>query len=489
MRRTDEGDALLKNGEKGYSSPPEFKDVSPDDVLNYTGFGPFQIMAFFLSGLTYFAYGCDISIFVFIGDKVMAHWNLTATEYAILPASTGITNVLGAFLFSFLADRFGRLWPYALCVSWMGFLSVASAFSNYFALLIVLRCLTSVAIGGIPGLVYPTIVEFLPVRNRGRVAVLNMLMGELGMCLNCGLAWWLIPAYPQLGWRYYIISCAVPTFIVALFRLCFHFESPRYLIARGRTEEAWRIFSWIARINGKELSGFVSKGGFMNTNLTVNSPVIAQRDRDKVRRRRSIFIQVFQIFTLDYLRLTIPLSIVTITESFGYLISQLFLPYFLQGLGVGIYFTLLVTILAQIPGVLLVSIIMEWPEVGRLNSFRFFAFLAAVFFLLLTLVQNSVTIPVFLVFIYFASGPILGLIYTYISESYPTAIRSVVTSYFYILQAVTYTAGAMGSSKLVGVAQHWLFPAIFTVAYFIQFCAALVLKYEPMSKKLKDVVK
>lgn len=104
-----------------------------------------------------------------------------------------------------MSDKFDRWWPYALCVSWMGFFSIASAFANSYPLLIALRCTASIAIGGIAGLVFPTVIEFLPVKSRGSVVVLNMLMDAVGAC---SLSWWLIPTYPTHGWRFYIIATA-----------------------------------------------------------------------------------------------------------------------------------------------------------------------------------------------------------------------------------------------------------------------------------------
>ncbi len=457
------------------------RDLSPDDILDYIGFGPFQVIAFFLSGLAYFSYGSDISIFVFIGDSVTEQFNVTKTEYALLPGSTAIPNVIGAVTFSFISDRYGRWWPYAVVLGWMGVFSIASAWSPSFVVLVVLRCATSFAIGGLPAIVIPTVIEFLPTRSRGSVVVMNMMMAILGVCLSCGLAWWLIPTYPLDGWRFYVTAVAVPTLLVAAFRLIFFIESPRYLIANGKFKRAWKVFEIIARFNGKKLTDFITFGEF-SERLAVSV------SSKKGKFRQSLFGQLLQIFSVKYLRRTLPLSVIVVTESMGYLSSQLFLPDYLHGLGISTYFTLMVTALAQIPGVLLLAIIVEWPKVGRLNSLRFYTFLAIVFFLLLTIVQTDITIPLFLIFIYFAAGPIQGLFYTYVSEAYPTSIRSITSSYFYVLQALTYLTGSLISSTVANDPRHWIFPAVFTVMFFVQFCMSLVLNYEPLGKKLIDVM-
>ena len=463
------------------------RTITADDILNFIGFGPFQIIAFFLAGMTYFAYGIDASIFVFIGDSIRSQWHINTTEYTILPAATAIPNVFGAFLFSFLTDRFGRLWPYAVCLTWIGVFSIASSFANSFPLLVALRCTTSLGIGAIAGLTFPTLIEFLPVRNRAKVAILNMLVAIVGLCASCGLAWWLIPSYPIHGWRYYVLAAGIPSLFVAVYRLAFHFESPRFLIATGKLDKAWNIFGRIARINGKDLNDFVSRDEFhTGLDLTQSTEVIVQVNI--VKKQPFIFIQLLQIFRPKYLRRTLPLAVVVVTESFGYLCSQLFIIDFLKRVGdYDTYFTILVSSVAQIPGFLLLSNIVEWQGIGRLNSLRLFSAMSAIFFLLLAFIQTKVSVPVLMVFIYFSTAPILGHIYTYISEVYPTSIRAVSTAFFYVLQALAYMIGAFISGHVFDVPQHWLFPVVWACTYAVQFCAALVLNYEPYGRKLMDV--
>ena len=453
------------------------KRVSSDDILDFIGFGPFQIAAFFLASFTYLTYGCDSSVLIFIGRSVEETWNITVTEYAILPAAVSVPNVVGAIFFGILSDIFGRVWPYALCMGWIGVFSFASAFSVDFYYLLVLRALASFGIGGIYGFINPTIVEFLPVKNRGKVMALNTILGSLGLCMSCGLAWWLIPSYPVSGWRYYIMACSVPAFLVCLVRLIFYFESPRFLISKGNPQRAWKIFGIISKINGKNLAEFASEKTCI---------ILSEAEKNTSKLNEPLLMQIVKIFHPSRLRITFLLTVIVVTQTVGFLSSQLFLPNFLKDVGVSVYFTIMVTSAAQIPGSLLLSIIVEWPEVGRLNSFRLFSAFSMVFFLLLAFIQTSVSIPVFLVLIYFSTAPITSLFYTYVSEYYPTSIRSVATAYFFIFQAVTNIAGSLSISRAVDAPMHWLFPAVFAACYGVQLLMGLLLNYESFGKKLVD---
>lgn len=461
-------------------------ETSPDDILNHIGLGPFQVCAFLLSGLTYFAFGCDISIFVYIGDSVIGQWNITLAEYAVLPAVSAPPNVLGALFFSYLSDRYGRWWPYSLCMGWIGVSRIASAFANSYPLMIVLRGITSFAIGGIPGLAFPTLIEFLPIKSRGSVAVLSMLMQALGAGLSCGLAWWFIPRYPVNGWRMYVIASAIPAIVVSVFRLAFYVESPRYLIANGKIKRAWKVFNIIAKVNGKKLANFISYGKYSSM-----TSINGSHDEKQDMKQLSVFKQVLAIFNPCHLRLTLCLTVIMTTEILGYYCSSLFLPDFLKRAaagGVGRYFTIMVLQLAQIPGILLLAIIVEWPKVGRLNSLRFFTLITVIFFLLLTFIQTPVTVSVFLIIIFFAAAPIQGLLFTYAAEVYPTSIRSVSISYFCIVQCLGSIGGSFVASEAANAPQSWVFPAVFAAVFFVQLCMSFVLNYEPGGKKLKDVV-
>ena len=459
------------------------RKITADDVLNFVGFGPFQVIALLMAGVTYFAYGVDASIFMYIGDDVRAHWNISETLYAALPASTAVPNVAGAFLFSYLTDRFGRVWPYAVCMIWIGLFSMASAFANSFELLVVLRCCASLGLGAIAGLTFPTLIEFLPVQNRAKASMINSLIGIIGLCISCGLAWCLLPRYPGLGWRYYIIACGGPSVLVGIFRLILHVESPRYLIARGMMGRAWNVFKIIARFNGKDINTFSSKENFCR-DFSLNESC----EHTKKIKNKFILLQLLEIFRKRYLRRTIPLSFMIMTQSLGYFTSQLFLIDFLKRIGGDPYFSILSLSVAQIPGYLLMSIIVEWPEVGRLNAFRFFSTLAMVFFILLACIQNTVSIPVLLILIYFSAAPNLALIYTYVSEAYPTTIRAISTSYFYVIQALSYMVGAFVSGYVEDLPQTWLYPVVYAGVFLLQLVVGLVLNHKTYGRRLQDTL-
>ena len=452
--------------------------LTPDDLLNFIGFGRFQVLAFLLAGLTYITYGFDVSVFIFVGTSVEDVWGLSNLAYAGALGATAIPNVIGVAISSFLADRIGRVWPYTLSLAICGVFGLASAFAPNFPVFIALRCLTSVGVGGVGVLTYPCLIEVLPVRNRGKMSVLVVLLPAIGLCIASGTAWFLLTHYHSYGWRYYIIATAIPSLFMVFYRLVFYYDSPRFLIVGGKLRKSWKVFSVMAKINGLKLTEFITEEDFYATFST----------EARGSKKSTSVTLFFSIFKPHYLRRTLCVTVLVITESFGYLGSTLFLPEYLHKLGQDLYFSIFVAFVAQIPGILFMSIIVEWPRVGRLNSMRLFSALSVVFFLLFGFIQTPVTISVFLVFLYFCMIPILSLIYTYISESYPTSIRAQATAYFFALQLLLSIIYPFVSGLIVGFDISWLYPAVWAGVFLVQFVAALVLNYEPYGKYLEDVV-
>ena len=279
-------------------------------------------------------------------------------KYAIVPAITSITNIVGGFGYGYLSDHFGRVWPYALIVLNIGIFGLASAFSPTFATLAVLRAITSFATSVATATAIVTLIEFLPVRNRGKVIVLAKMTESVGSCICAGLAWWLIPTYTRDGWRYLVIAAAIPNFLAMIFRLMFHLQSPRYLIAKGRFSEARKVLSQMACINGKNLSDLLPEEFELNELVVIETP----NDHNLWKT-----IQNFgAIFKSPYLRTTVLIGIAYVIEGMSSYGATLFLPNILSRLNVNPYFTAFVGYLGQFPGILLMAIIVEWRYVGRL---------------------------------------------------------------------------------------------------------------------------
>ena len=453
--------------------------VCVDDILNYIGYGPLQVLAFLLAALTAFAFGLEMVIFAYLDIPIQDQWNLTSVEYAILPSMTGLGNIIGGFGYGLLCDYYGRVWPYAVILCHVGVVGLASAFSPNFATLVVLRTLASVAVTGIASVMFSTLVEFLPVRNRGKVMVSVLIVEAIGICSMGGMSWWLITTYPKYGWRFILVASSLPYFVPAIFRLAFPLQSPRYLIGKGEHKKAMDVFKKMARINGKCLS--------INESNSIQC-IVGRDSKPSKDVSSSILTSSLSIFKPPYLRTTLCLSVIFVTETASYFASSIFLPVILKEFGMNPYFISFIGYLGQIPGIMLMSIIVEWEKVGRINSLRLFSLLTTSSFLLFGFLRNEAAIAVSVVFIYFSMVPMISLLYTYISEVYPTQTRAFTLGYFTNLSAAFGMALPFLGGYLAEVSTHthWLFPTVWAGVFLLQFVVSLFLNVETLRRNLID---
>ena len=437
-----------------------------------------------LAGITAISFGLELVLFTFIEIPVQNEWKLSSVEYGLVPSTTGVTNVIGGFFYSFLSDSFGRVWPYALAVFHLGIVGLASAFSPNFAVFVILRDITSFALPGVSSLLYATFVEFLPVRNRGKVIVLVLVVQAIGACLTGGLAWWLMPRYTERGWRYLIVATTIPQLFCAAFRLfIFPLQSPRFLIAKGRFKEARRVLGIMARLNGKKLDDILPKGTRLDAEYEAKFNSVKERKRPVCSQ---FWRNLASIFKPPYLKMTVLISAIYVTSSTAYYCSSIFLLQMLKEYGTDPYFTSFTGYLGQIPGILLMSIIVEWQGIGRINSLRFFTVITIISFILLAFIRNQIATSVLTVFLYFGMVPQISLLYTYMSEIYPTSIRSTAIVFNNNLAASIVIGVPYFSGYLSQVNIPWVYPTVWAGFYLFQFFVSLFLRRETLGQNLHD---
>jgi MFS family permease len=151
--------------------------------------------------------------------------------------------VIGAILFGYGTDRFGRKKLFFVTVAVYLIGTALSGFSWNFASYAVFRALTGAGIGGEYAAVNSAIDELIPARVRGRVDL--MINGSYWAGAALGAAATLILLDPNrfpvwLGWRLGFAIGASLGLIVIFFRRWIP-ESPRWLMIHGRNREAEEI--------------------------------------------------------------------------------------------------------------------------------------------------------------------------------------------------------------------------------------------------------
>lgn len=188
--------------------------------------------------------GFDTAAIGFIAPAIRSEWKLTAGQLAPV-FGAGLAGLMaGAFLFGPLADRFGRKTILMVCVAFFGLACLASGCSTSLSMLIALRFLTGLGLGGAMPNAVTLSSEYSPEKHRS-VLVTTMFCGfTLGSALGGVLAAHVVAGF---GWRAVLIVGGVMPLVLLPALMVALPESVRYLVAKGlRLDDVRRLLQRIA---------------------------------------------------------------------------------------------------------------------------------------------------------------------------------------------------------------------------------------------------
>ena len=172
-------------------------------------------------------------------------FTLTATDKGLLVAISFVGTALGLVLFGDIADRVGRKKVFAFNLWVFIVTAVGAAFITQVWMLWVMRFLIGVAIGMDLSTSCAFLAEVAPKSSRGRLAgslpTITLILGAIFSILLAMFLKAVVPvAHHDWVWRGMFLFAALPAFGVLMLRKQLP-ESPRWLIQKGRDEEAWQI--------------------------------------------------------------------------------------------------------------------------------------------------------------------------------------------------------------------------------------------------------
>ena len=168
-------------------------------------------------------------------------FNLTTVGTQLATSAVLAGALLGAALGGYLGDRFGRKPILILTAIFFAAFAVASGLANSLVPFVAARFFVGVAVGVASLLVPLYIAEIAPARIRGALVTLN----QLAIVTGIAVAYYVDYLFAASGnWRGMFISAVVPSLIL-LIGMLFLPETPRWLAARGRFEEASAILDRI----------------------------------------------------------------------------------------------------------------------------------------------------------------------------------------------------------------------------------------------------
>lgn len=412
----------------------------------------------FQCGLGYGFGGADSAIIAFILPVVIPLFAMSHFAQGLMATASLIGLIIGGFIAGWLSDKYGRkqVAIYALFI-WAA-ASLVGAFSVSWEMLFITRLVGGLGTGAEIPVIAALASELIARRYRGRFVGAVAGFFALGYVFAAGLALVLIPPFAH-GWRFVQIILFFPVLLVLWWRRSLP-ESPRYLISRGRVDEAEATVADLERrveqATGKPLPPIEDE----------NEQPVDEVDLDD-HANRNMWESFRNLWTPKLARRTGVTWIIWFVQSFTTYGFNSWIPTLLVASGFALTksFTFsFIMFLGQIPGYYIGAWVLDyfdrrWTMIVALTGAGVSAGMLAV----------SSSYGAILTFGFLLSAFIMAnsaALYTYTPEIYPTRVRAVgmgAASGFGHL-------GAVLSPFIIGL---W-YPTLGFAGVFTMLCAVLV---------------
>ncbi|XP_044147272.1 solute carrier family 22 member 7 [Bufo gargarizans] len=169
--------------------------------------------------------------------------------------------MLGAVVFGYLSDRFGR--RSMLLLSWVlslvfGGLSAASV---SYTMAVICLTLSGFSLCGMHGIVIVLCFEWVDLQHRTAVGIFTSI------CWSIGTALLALITYLVRDWRWLMVSITAPC-LLGIASVWWLSESPRWLLSKGFIERGEKELMRCAAMNGRNIQKLVDSLGSSSTNYS-----------------------------------------------------------------------------------------------------------------------------------------------------------------------------------------------------------------------------
>ncbi|ETN38121.1 uncharacterized protein HMPREF1541_07745 [Cyphellophora europaea CBS 101466] len=472
LRHDDIADLERLDSKNGVDSPrlvsdPELEGLTlyekkallVNQELDRQGMGRYQWMIFLLCGFGYFLDLLWAQAFGLVVPQMQYEFGFSDPELGniFVCFSAGLTA--GAAFWGIVVDIIGRYWAFNFTVLFSSIFGLFIGVSNTYTAVLILTAFVGIGVGGNIPIDTTITLECLPQNRRWLLPTLSIFQ-PLGVVICSAIAYGFIPKNScgpddscatveagqrccqkadNWGWRYTMFTLGAITMGVFLARfVIFRFqESAKWLLYRGRDEEAVKVLQYIAKYNKREchvslesfeaLQDDTSSAGTGDSSRPVLGSGVLQKDaaiKDKLVLELQRYKYLFSSWQMA--RFTILVWITYMWDYWGFSIAGSFLPTILirKGTDLGLttddtYRSFVYIYLFGIPGVLLGTTIYRWRQLSLLLSSALFGAMLFTF----TAVNDQPSYIGINGLVYFFQSMFNAILYGWTPESFPAPVR------------------------------------------------------------------
>lgn len=185
--------------------------------------------------------GYDIGVSTNVGPLIQEEFNLSATQRELFVGSLNLWSIFGSFFAHWICDKYGRRRSFIAAAIAFIVGVVLTGVSNSYVLLMVGRFVVGLGVGFGLAIDPLYIAEVSPAAHRGELVTWSEIGINVGVVFGFSSGIIFYGFEQSLRWRLMIYMGALLPLLMIVLVLKVMPESPRWLVAMGRDEEAKEV--------------------------------------------------------------------------------------------------------------------------------------------------------------------------------------------------------------------------------------------------------
>ncbi|CAH0673810.1 unnamed protein product [Spodoptera exigua] len=261
------------------------KKTTYENALDLTGFGKYNAGMLIACCLLILSMNLDMFGFSVVLPAMACDMALDTSQQGLLSAIPLIGMIVSSYGWGLCSDTQGRRKTLLIAMPAALILSLATTMAPTFALLAIFKFFSVSFSAAANAAAFVLLAESVPSRHRSRFVILMASATMVEQLLICSFALpiftltfgyeisWLGLVYTP--WRMLLQIVCIPCALGIIFMI-FLQESPKYLLSRGRDEEALKVLKIIYKYNsGENMENYPVKEVYLNETTADNSAGIS----------------------------------------------------------------------------------------------------------------------------------------------------------------------------------------------------------------------
>ncbi|KAL2814548.1 major facilitator superfamily domain-containing protein [Aspergillus cavernicola] len=440
LRAEVENDMVTSGHDSAYDRKSKVINRAIQDI----GMGRYQWELFVLCGFGWLADNLWLQGIALTLPQLSLEFGVDENNVRFTTCALFLGLCLGASFWGIASDIIGRRPAFNFTLLITGVFGLAAGGGpNWVGTCGLYACL-GLGVGGNLPVDGALFLEFLPFASGSLLTMLSVWW-PVGNLISSLLAWAFIPNYTcpsegpcskedNMGWRYLVISLGAITFVMFICRFfLFHlYESPKFLLSRGRQDDAVaavhgiayknRVQTWLTVDILNEIGGYPENP----TRQTLDNTEIVGRYMSKFSLER-----IRGLFATKKLGLTtVLLWFCWTTIGMGYPLFNAFLPQYLASSGGEtspptsiVYRNYAITSIVGVPGSVLACYTVDMKYVGRKGTMMISTLITGVLLFCFTASTDPDIQLVCTSLEAFFQNIMYGVLYAYTPEVFPAPYR------------------------------------------------------------------